>query len=362
MDDADFSRVEVRARQFEQNLSNMFRRSPHMRAERAIEGFTERLTSGDIPGAIETISTKMSGLGLIGGAAFGLIATGIVEANRQLAEFDKLIEESDALFKKMPVPGSKSEEFAKFFETQAQSFSKLKEPGLLGKLWAGLGSIGGDDTLEQRQKQLADERAGKLQQMAQALREEGDAVMKTVSAEQLGLKFESEKAAILNEQKNRYNEILALSASTAEKQKIINAETVNALEKQIALRKKLTEESPLKKIEEKSQMSLDEILAGPTIRRGGTQQLSIDQFWARQAKMEENLGLQAKARGDQPEAFRHLLQSEVFKGNIQMLSDKEKMPAEQLKNAINGASVFQQMIGELKAMNNKLSGMGFANR
>lgn len=50
---------------------DIFKRSPHMRAERALSGLFESLASGNIAGGIQSISSRMTGLGLIAGVAIG---------------------------------------------------------------------------------------------------------------------------------------------------------------------------------------------------------------------------------------------------------------------------------------------------
>jgi hypothetical protein len=52
-------------------FTNIFKRSPNMRAERALSGFFERAASGDIAGAIQQISGRMTGLGIVAGVAIG---------------------------------------------------------------------------------------------------------------------------------------------------------------------------------------------------------------------------------------------------------------------------------------------------
>jgi hypothetical protein len=50
-------------------FTGMFKRSPDMRAERAMSGFVERIVQGDVAGGIAQISSRMTGLGLVAGVA-----------------------------------------------------------------------------------------------------------------------------------------------------------------------------------------------------------------------------------------------------------------------------------------------------
>jgi hypothetical protein len=79
-DASDYERVMRRAGntadQFTNRISaahkgftGMFKRTPDMRAERAMSGFVERIAQGDIAGGIAQISSRMTGLGLVAGVA-----------------------------------------------------------------------------------------------------------------------------------------------------------------------------------------------------------------------------------------------------------------------------------------------------
>lgn len=50
---------------------SIFKRSPNMRAERAFSGLAQSLASGDIAGGIESITARMTGLGVVAGVAIG---------------------------------------------------------------------------------------------------------------------------------------------------------------------------------------------------------------------------------------------------------------------------------------------------
>lgn len=81
-DDSDYQRVMQRAgntadkftsriNHASNGFTNLFKRSPNLRAERALSGFFERAASGDIVGAISQISGRMTGLGIVAGVAIG---------------------------------------------------------------------------------------------------------------------------------------------------------------------------------------------------------------------------------------------------------------------------------------------------
>lgn len=65
-----------------------FRRSKHMRAERAVSGSLEAFARGDIAGGIESISGRLSGIGLAAGVAIGAGVAIFVKFQEQIKESD----------------------------------------------------------------------------------------------------------------------------------------------------------------------------------------------------------------------------------------------------------------------------------
>lgn len=59
------------ASNMQNKFASIFKRSPNMRAERAISGSLQAFASGDIAGGIESITNRMTGLGLVAGVAIG---------------------------------------------------------------------------------------------------------------------------------------------------------------------------------------------------------------------------------------------------------------------------------------------------
>jgi hypothetical protein len=70
----------------------MFKRSPDMRAERAMSGFVERIVQGDIAGGLMQISSRMTGLGLVTGVA-------IIAGVAVFKKFEEQIAAADAAAK-----------------------------------------------------------------------------------------------------------------------------------------------------------------------------------------------------------------------------------------------------------------------
>src|SRR5260370_19601132 len=95
LDDADFqaglNRMEASGKSISDRLTALFRRPAgvevgEIRAERALSGFFAQLTSGNIPGAIESITYRLTGLGLAAGVGIGIAAIAIAKFGREIVE------------------------------------------------------------------------------------------------------------------------------------------------------------------------------------------------------------------------------------------------------------------------------------
>ena len=63
-------------------LGSAFKRTPDLRAERALSGFTANLASGDIQGALLGVTERLSGLGLAAGVGVGAAVAIFAESTR----------------------------------------------------------------------------------------------------------------------------------------------------------------------------------------------------------------------------------------------------------------------------------------
>lgn len=59
------------ASRMQNKFASIFKRSPNMRAERAISGALQSFAAGDVAGGIQDITSRMTGLGLVAGIAIG---------------------------------------------------------------------------------------------------------------------------------------------------------------------------------------------------------------------------------------------------------------------------------------------------
>lgn len=75
-------------------LGSAFKRTPDLRAERALSGFTANLASGDIQGALLGVTERLSGLGLAAGVGVGAAVAIFAKAQEQ---FDAMAKSVDKL-------------------------------------------------------------------------------------------------------------------------------------------------------------------------------------------------------------------------------------------------------------------------
>jgi hypothetical protein len=94
VDVSDLNKAEVALKQFESNVEKAFKRPApgEMRAESAFTGIIQNLTAGNIPGAIESVTAKLHGMGVIGGAAFATILFGMTKAIQSAKETEAAFE------------------------------------------------------------------------------------------------------------------------------------------------------------------------------------------------------------------------------------------------------------------------------
>lgn len=74
------------ASNIQNKFASIFKRSPNMRAERAISGSLQAFASGDIASGIEAITGRMTGLGLVAGVAIGAGVAIFVKFHQEIME------------------------------------------------------------------------------------------------------------------------------------------------------------------------------------------------------------------------------------------------------------------------------------
>jgi hypothetical protein len=136
LDVTDLSHGEQAVRNFEETFKGAFKRTGDLRAGRALEDFIANLSSGNVTGALESIATRMTGLGLIGGVVFGSLATGIGFLVKNLHEVSEAFKAVDTATTETPKAGASIEQTGKAIEN---IFAVIgKQPGAFKEFWAEL--------------------------------------------------------------------------------------------------------------------------------------------------------------------------------------------------------------------------------
>lgn len=124
---------------------SIFKRSPNMRAERAFSGLAQSLASGDIAGGIESITARMTGLGLIAGVAIGAGVAIFIKFKEQIDAAREASEALEAQLIKRPtsnVAKLSGEGIQQELQTRQKLIEdaekKNAESGTASKIWAGL--------------------------------------------------------------------------------------------------------------------------------------------------------------------------------------------------------------------------------
>lgn len=111
------------------NIEKLFARDPGRRGEVALTGFISGLAEGDITGALESIASKISGIGLVAGVGFGAASVLAVKFTQNVIESNKALRE---LHTQLAIPESvvvnlPSEDIKKQIEGVRSSLESLEE-------------------------------------------------------------------------------------------------------------------------------------------------------------------------------------------------------------------------------------------
>jgi hypothetical protein len=161
-------------------FASIFKRSPNMRAERAISGSLQAFASGDIAGGIQDITSRMTGLGLAAGVAIGAGVAIFEKFREQIVATRKAHEALEEEMIKRPVSGV-----------------------------VGLSESGMSQALERRQKLAADLTEQSQHRFGSELKETFESLMnapgvanfsKTTGKERLGVETDLSKASSENKE------------------------------------------------------------------------------------------------------------------------------------------------------------------
>lgn len=145
---ADAERIAQRgANNVQSKFLSIFKRSPNMRAERAFSGLAQSLASGDIAGGIESITARMTGLGVVAGVAIGAGVAIFMKFKEEIDSAREASEALDAQLLKRPT-SNVSKLSSEGIQQELQTRQKLIEDAekkaagssTASKIWAGLQS------------------------------------------------------------------------------------------------------------------------------------------------------------------------------------------------------------------------------
>lgn len=380
VDTSDLSRAGAATQSFEARLTSLFRRSPHMRAERAIDAFAQRLAAGDITGALESIAAKMTGLGLVAGVVFSTIGAFAVKAVEDMKALHKAISNVNETVGKGFFSGSSAEQAKTGFGETIKQIEELNKHRK--SFFAAAADVATSDNIfDAARKRAAGKTAestlvgrgiSQLNSEASAESKTADLAAKKVSlrASEVALAksvidHEVSISKILDDQLSRRKAIADLKLPYAENVDANYAldrnlkARIDAAEKEHEAATKTIERDRAKELLPKTQLTMKELLEVDPRAQG---LLREPARLARQVQTEEQLAERSRLMGDVAEAARHTFIAGQVRNQIGVLSEKEKQPELAFKSAIEGASVFQGMLAELMRITQGVAGISFANK
>jgi hypothetical protein len=142
VDISDLNKAEVALKNFEHSFSSAFKRPPsgEMRAEAAVSGFVRQLSAGDIPGALESLTHRLGGMGVVGGVAFGVLVLGATKALEAAKELEKTYAALDEKLSTIPTAGMGIQALGELIQTQATKIGETAGRQLMAKMGERLAS------------------------------------------------------------------------------------------------------------------------------------------------------------------------------------------------------------------------------
>ena len=407
LDDANFqaglNRMEARGKSMSDRMTDIFKRASgsevgEIRAERALSGFVAQLTQGNIPGAIESITYRLTGLGLAAGVGIG---AAVIVANKfvtEMRDVDKAVEKVQGDLARpikfvaaLGMSGIREEiartekDLEDLTEKRQGWFEKFREVLQRGQRSnvERFSEVRDDPSRVPEAKTAQAAEVSRLVELLSTETNESERLA-DIAERELGLSREGtkEEAARTEALKKRGQIELAFVELQKEANKLTKEGTPESLEtrrklmdvgadsrrrqlsaedriEQVRLQASASDEAKtFKPVFEKSQLSFKELLGAD---ENATPRLSYAKHQAEMAQHEEQLGEGAKSRGDTEGAFRHFMEAERIKSKIPQLSDKDKMPEYAFKSALGTTE------GLLAAIHGALEGgkqgsVDFANK
>jgi hypothetical protein len=372
VDTNDLSRAGRAVEAFEDKLRQGFRREPGRRGAVAMEGAFANLASGNIPMAIESITSRFSGMGLVGSGALALVALGLAKGVEEARKFSEAMESSEKVLSRMPSAGASMEDLSKHIANVNAEQEKLNKTSLIGQLLVRqtqyIGgvetAVRGDIAAAERKSELEKEVTETMIRQVEKQKELATVGLMAASGLKAAAEIRKGEIAVgekLAQVESQLVELREKAADKLMKGGVLNpeAEQIETLAKlKDVLKTSGDQESRMKILApflEKAQLTGKEMSAGAG--------LLSDRLLAKQADRATAMGDAFRQQGFTSLAAEQYAQAQVWKNQMSgSLKENERTPEFALKNAIDGAQVFQSMIEELQKLNEGVNKISFANQ
>jgi len=360
VDTSDLGRAENAVRNFEGKLREGFRREPGRRGATAIEQSIQQISSGNIGGAIEAVTSKFSGLGLVGSASISLIAVGLAKVIEQSHEWEKAMKDAESVMNQAPAAGASMALLQKHIEdvTKAEEEMGAKAKAMW-TYFVPLGEFYRSAAAAQSAK-LGDEFVSSLERQVEKSRQ------LAAITELAALGFKKEAAAMKEQMEvgEKLADIHAKAQKMLEdvhkKPKEERQQEKEAIKKwqneqQDLVKKQAADEAkfrPVASLLERGKLTRKEMGAG--------EGLLEDRLREQQAQKAERIGDAFKRQGYAGMAAQQYGQADMWRSQMVGLKEAEK-PGPEIAAAISNAQVFQDILSQLEGINKGVGDISFGN-
>jgi hypothetical protein len=348
LDTSDLDRGQNAVRAFEHNITSAFRRTGDLRAGRALEGFIANITGGNVAGAIESIATRLTGLGLLGGVAFGLITGAIVKGIAAMKEFREASLAANQRLSVGPTGEHGTERIAADFKTLGDIAKNNRS------IFSGMfeGPVGAFEKLELTRRTYKD-----IVQTAQAQIERGNKLVEIEKLKASGATDEAAKAKISLDTETKIGQAKKDSADLTgfikEHQKDLDplkkkelenlAEQIKLQEKATAKSEKRAEIAPIDREAQLRKEGIQTQEKENEVKRLG---LSADQEKIGLAQIHVmSLQTQLRIMGDMSNQAKELKQAELERAKVEVEVEQRKSRIDILKPILEKSQLsFQELL------------------
>jgi hypothetical protein len=280
-DNVEFNRsieqAEKRAESFTGKVESLFRRTGSIRAERSIDVFAQRLAQGDIVGGLESIASRMTGLGFGAAVAFG---AGSAVLTKFAADITASEEATKSLGKELSIlqrtPAGLSEELITkgIGNLNHQIDDAIKKSKGIGNSFAQtIRSLEGDSESGPKFQAL-EKIAESIRERRRQLQLAADAEEDTVNIRRIGVEVSANQARLLESQlktsqkiaeiddaRNRFAKNLSQLLPSGARRELIqnNNEFAERMKAAAAQSGQVDIEEMSKKFEERFKLTIDEL-------------------------------------------------------------------------------------------------------